>query len=77
MSDYKLEYRCLIDILFSYDEDERWKRILKANCFMYHTAIRELTTRFQDMVDMLEDMNYEEDLELYSFTLKAARRIYD
>ena len=77
MSDYRLEYTCLVYMLFLYDEDEGWERILIDNDFMYHDAIKVLTERLEEQVNMLKKSKNKEGLEFYTSALKAVRRIYD
>lgn len=80
MSDYRLEYTCLVYILFLYDEDEKWERILIDNNFDFHNAIEVLIKKLEDIVKYKSNKinsNNNEGLEVYSTALKKAREIYD
>lgn len=77
MSDYRLEYTCLVYMLFLYDEDEGWEKILIENNFIYHDAIKVLTKRLEENVNMLKSSKNKESLEFYTSALKVIRRIYD
>lgn len=79
MCDYRLEYIWLTYILFMYDEDEGWERIIIDSEFEFHSAIKILKEKLEDIVERKSKENsYEkkEGLEFYSNILKQVRRIY-
>lgn len=80
MSDYRLEYIWLTYILFMFDEDEGWEKIIIDANFEFHTAIKILTEKLEDIIERKSGENdYEEKegLEFYSNILKSVRRIYE
>lgn len=65
MSDYRVEYICLVSFLMSYDQEEKWDEILKECNLDFHQAIKVLTK-------MLEKKGG----QFYRDAYEVAKRIY-
>lgn len=65
MSDYRLEYICLVSFLMSYDEDERWSDILRECDLDFHEAIKVITKRLE-----------KKGGQFYKDAYQVAKRIY-
>lgn len=66
MSDYRVEYICLVSFLMSYDNEEKWDEILKECDLDFHEAIKVLKKRLQ-----------KKGGQFYKDSYEVVRRIYE